>query len=57
MTEEQCSKCKYAGSVKFYDGGDMFTCDMDSDPNMPFDMNEDTFCPCFETEEEEEEAY
>ena len=55
MTDEQCYKCKYADSVKFYDGGDMFTCAKDSDPNMPFNMTEDTFCPCFEREEEEED--
>ena len=55
MTDEQCYKCKYAGSVKFYDGDDMFACAKDGDPNMPFNMTEDTFCPCFERAEEEDE--
>ena len=54
MTDEQCYKCKYADSVKFYEGY-MFCCAKDDDPNMPFNMTEDTFCPCFEREEEEED--
>ena len=55
MTEEQCNTCRYAGLVKSYEGDDVFCCAKDDDPNMPFNMTEDTFCPCFEREEEEED--
>ena len=50
MTEEQCLKCKYADGVH-YDDGDMFCCEKDDDPNMPFDMDEDTLCPLFEKDD------
>ncbi len=54
MTEDQCNACRYADYIAF-DDGDMFCCAKDDDPNMPFNMTEDTFCPCFEREEEEED--
>lgn len=50
MTEEQCNTCKYADGVH-YDDGDMFCCAKDKDPNMPFDMDENTYCPCFEKDD------
>ena len=50
MTEEQCNTCKYADFVR-YDDGDMFCCVKDDDPNMPFDMYEDTHCPLFEKDD------
>lgn len=47
MTDDQCEHCKYASWVSGYpDGQDMFACDC-YNPEMPFDMEEDTFCPCF----------
>ena len=51
MTEDQCCRCKYADSV-YFDDGDMFCCEKDDDPNMPFDMDEDTLCPLFEKDDE-----
>ena len=52
MTNDQCEHCKYASWVSGYpDGQDMFTCDCE-DPKLPFDMDDDTFCPCFILDEE-----
>lgn len=43
-----CDKCVWAGSVGGYpDGQDMFVCECPSD-RVPFDMDEDSDCPCFE---------
>ena len=53
MTEDQCNTCRYAGYIAF-DDGDMFYCAKDDDPNMPFDMDENTYCPCFEKAQEME---
>ena len=53
MTEDQCNTCRYAGHV-FFDDGDMFCCEKDDDPDMPFDMDENTYCPCFEKAQEME---
>ena len=47
MTTEQCENCRFAGLI-WYPDGDMFCCDKDNDPRMPFNMEADTFCPCFE---------
>ena len=53
MTAEQCMKCKYQDWVTgFADGQDMFCCQKEGDPLMPFDMEDDTECPLFEEEEE-----
>lgn len=49
-----CDTCRHAGSV-YYPDGDMFVCAMDSDPRVPFDMDEDTDCPCYEPIEEDDE--
>ena len=49
MTDEQCGNCRFRSAVGgFPDGEDMFCCDMETDPRMPFDMEHDTECPCFE---------
>lgn len=51
MTAEQCDVCKYSSWVSGYpDGQNMFTCDC-NDPKLPFNMEEDTFCPCFELDD------
>ena len=50
MTEEQCKACRYADRVSYVDG-DMWCCAKDDDPSMPFDMDENTFCPCFEKDD------
>ena len=47
MTADQCNACRYAAYIRF-DDGDMFTCEKLGEPEMPFDMDENTFCPCFE---------
>ena len=45
--------CRYCRG--FPDGQDMFVCDMEGDPRLPFDMEWDTEeCPCFEPIEVEE---
>ena len=51
-----CDRCRRAGTVGgFPDGQDMFVCDMEGNPRLPFDMEEDTgVCSCFEPMEEEE---
>ena len=51
-----CDRCRHAGTVRgFPDGQDMFVCDMEGDPRLPFDMEEDTeVCSCFAPMEEEE---
>lgn len=45
-----CDRCRHAGAVGgFPDGQDMFVCDKEGDPRLPFDMDEDCEeCPCFE---------
>lgn len=44
-----CDRCKHASAVGGYpDGQDMFVCDLQSDPRVPFDMEEGTDCPLFE---------
>ena len=45
-----CDRWRHAGTVGgFPDGQDMFVCDMEGDPRLPFDMDWDTEeCPCFE---------
>ena len=53
MTKEQCEVCKYAppyGTYSTCSGDDLpvWTCDKIDDPRMPFDMEDDTDCPCFE---------
>lgn len=50
-----CDRCSYAGVVRgFPDEQDMFVCDKEGDPRIPFDMEIDTEeCPCFEPMEEE----
>ncbi len=53
MTDEQCARGKYApvpGSYSTCSGDDLpvWTCDMLDDPRMPFTMESDTPCPCFE---------
>ena len=50
MTEDQCNACRYADYIA-YDDGDMFCCTKDDDPSMPFYMDENTFCPCFEKDD------
>lgn len=53
MTDDQCFRCKYRSAIGgFPNGEDMFVCGKEGDPRMPFDMEADTFCPCFEEEEE-----
>lgn len=57
MTDEQCSKCKFAppaGSFSTCSGDDLpvWSCDKTDDPRMPFNMEYDTDCPCFEEAEE-----
>lgn len=48
-----CDHCKYASAVGgFPDGEDMFVCDKQDDPRIPFDMDEDTVCPLFEEAKE-----
>ena len=43
-----CDTCKWAGRVTgFPDGEDMFVCDC-KDPRVPFTMEEDSDCPCYE---------
>ena len=54
MTEDQCNACRHADYIAF-DDGDMFCCAKDDDPRIPFDMDENTFCPCFEKDESEVE--
>lgn len=46
MTDDQCHACRYAGYIR-YDDGDMFTCEKQSEPDMPFNMDKDTLCPFF----------
>ena len=42
-----CDNCIHAGRVGgFPDGEDMFVYDC-RDPRVPFDMDEDTVCPCY----------
>lgn len=58
MTDEQCLNCKYAppyGSYSTCTGDDLpvWSCDMIDDPRMPFDMERDTDCPCFEKKEDD----
>ena len=45
-----CDRCRHADAVGgFPDGQDMFVCNMQDDPRVPFNMEEDTEeCPCFE---------
>ena len=50
MTEDQCNACRHAGYIAFVDG-DMWCCAKDDDPSMPFYMDENTFCPCFEKDD------
>lgn len=56
MTTEECNRCKYAprGGVSTCGGDDLpvWTCDKIDDPRMPFDMKDDTPCPCFEPDYE-----
>ena len=48
-----CDHCKHASAVGgFPDGMDMFVCDCEQDPRIPFDMDEGVICPLFEEEEE-----
>ena len=51
-----CDRCRHLGAVGGYpDGQDMPVCDIEGDPRLPFDMEEDTEeCPCFEPREVEE---
>lgn len=51
-----CDRCRHLSAVGgFPDGQDMPVCDMEGDPRLPFDMEEDTEeCLCFELREEEE---
>lgn len=56
MTNEQCARCKYApapGTYSTCSGDDLpvWSCGKTDDPRMPFDMEDDTFCPCFELDE------
>jgi len=53
MTDDQCNACRYADYVR-YDDGDMFTCEKLAEPEMPFDMDNDTLCPFFENVDEAE---
>ena len=58
MTSEQCNKCRYAppfGTYSTCSGDDLpvWTCDMMDDPRMPFDMEDDTDCPCYKEYKEE----
>ena len=47
-----CDRCKYASSIGGYpDGEDMFVCACE-DPRVPFNMGEDSDCPCFEEADE-----
>lgn len=42
-----CDTCIHADSIGGYpDGEDMFTCNC-KDPRVPFDMEENTICPCY----------
>ena len=44
----RCDNCKWADLIGgFPDGQPMFDCAC-KDPRVPFDMEEDTDCPCFE---------
>jgi len=58
MTTEQCNRCRFAptpGSYSTCSGDDLpvWSCDKIDDPEMPFDMDEDTVCPCFKPREEQ----
>ncbi|MDC7951302.1 hypothetical protein PAA26_04440 [Methanomassiliicoccaceae archaeon COG_1] len=52
MTDEQCMRCRFAPCRGFStsSGDDLpvWDCGMLDDPRMPFDMEKDTPCPCFE---------
>ena len=41
-----CDDCIHAGRVTGFPDGDMFVCECD-DPRVPFDMDENTVCPCY----------
>ena len=48
-----CDTCRYADRVTGYpDGEDMFVCGRSGDPRVPFDMEEDTVCPCYKEAED-----
>ena len=59
MTSEQCNRCKFApapGSYSTCTGDDLpvWSCGKEDDPRMPFDMDDDTNCPCFEPADKED---
>ena len=49
-----CDRCKHASAVGgFPDGEDMFVCELQDDPRIPFNMDWDTKeCPLFEEAKE-----
>lgn len=61
MTTEQCNRCKYApapGTYSECSGDDLpvWSCEKDGDLAMPFDMDENTICPCFRPIDAEKET-
>jgi len=47
----KCDRCVHAGTVGGFPDGDMFCCECEDDPRVPFTMDEDTDCPLFEVDE------
>lgn len=42
-----CDDCVHADRVGGFPDGDMFVCDCEGDPRVPFDMDENTNCPLY----------
>lgn len=42
-----CDDCIHAGCVGGFPDGDMFVCDCEGDPRVPFNMDENTNCPLY----------
>ena len=46
-----CDDCIHADRVGgFPDGEDMFVCEFEHDPRVPFNMDENTICPLYTKE-------
>ena len=47
-----CDDCIHAGRVTGFPDGDMFVCECEHDPRVPFNMDEGVDCPLYKKAEE-----
>ncbi len=51
-----CDDCVHAGRVTGFPDGDMFVCECEHDPRVPFNMDENTNCPLYRKAERMDNA-